>query len=257
MTDKCKKIIESQKNTYNLIFSIGEACSCTEMLRLNGLQINSYPFDWLFGSDYIGRCKILASYFERFIKKTDLEFSYEERSIKCNAYHNLYNDITFNHDFDKNVEFNIMYTEVKSKYERRIARLLKLIKKSKRILVVYIEIPSTVHTHVSDDEILKGYEIIKNSFPSSDIDLLYVKNTDTKTIIKRLNNHVTLACCDYKDKTSELDYCVDFSKLNNIMCNYKLKPALSYRLRRRFLRLFISLILSKKKRRELKEKLHV
>ena len=54
---------------YDLIFSIGEACSCTSALRLAKLQFKSYPLDWLFGSDFIGRCKILASQFEHFIGK--------------------------------------------------------------------------------------------------------------------------------------------------------------------------------------------
>lgn len=84
---------------YDFVFSIGEACSCTQILRQQGLQKASYPFDWLFGSTFVKRCELLASEFKDFIRKEDLEFSYEERSIKCYAYHNKLNGITFNHDF--------------------------------------------------------------------------------------------------------------------------------------------------------------
>lgn len=242
---------------YNLIFSIGEACSCTQALRQNKLQVYSFPFDWLFGSNYIDRCKILASNFERFIDKSDLEFSHEERSIKCNAYHNSYNDLTFNHDFDKNVEFDEMYETVKNKYNRRISRLLKLIDKSRRILVVYIEVPSSNHIQVSNEEILNGYKIIKNSFPLPEIDLLYIKNSNSETLVERLTNNATLICCDYKDKASEINYSVDFSKLSSTLSSYKLKVPLLYSLRVIFLRFFIALILNKKKRHELRKKLHV
>ena len=90
-------MIKPQK--FDLIFSLGEACSCTEVLRRNYLQIYSYPFDWLFGSNFIKRCDILASKFKNFIEKEDLKYSHEEQNINCIAYYNQSNDITFNHDF--------------------------------------------------------------------------------------------------------------------------------------------------------------
>ena len=49
---------------YDFVFSIGEACSCTQVLRQQGLQNASYPFDWLFGSTLVKRCEILANEFK-------------------------------------------------------------------------------------------------------------------------------------------------------------------------------------------------
>ena len=122
-------MVTKSSKKYDLIFSLGEACSCTQALRSCKLQCFSYPFDWLFGSNYIGRCKILSSKFERFIDKNSLKQSYEEKNINCIAYHNTYNNLTFNHDFDKNLQFNEAYLIVKERYKRRINRLLNLIKK--------------------------------------------------------------------------------------------------------------------------------
>ncbi len=104
---------------FDLIFSIGEACSCSQCLRNSRLQFYSYPFDWLYGADFIARIKLLTSGMKDFINKEDLEYHSEERNINCIAYHNKRNDIVFNHDFKKGVPFDEMYQIVKEKYDRR------------------------------------------------------------------------------------------------------------------------------------------
>lgn len=242
---------------YDLIFSLGEACSCTQALRSCKLQCFSYPFDWLFGSNYIGRCKILSSKFERFIDKNSLKQSYEEKNINCIAYHNTYNNLTFNHDFDKNLQFNEAYLIVKERYKRRISRLLNLIKKSKKILIVYIETPTANHSTISEDEIIEGYKIIKNTFPFSNMDLLYVKNNKTEECTKQINENIRLVSCDYKDYNSELDYAPDFSKLSAILDIYKLNTSMIYSFKKNMLKTLLCLIPLKKVRHSLKTRLHV
>lgn len=88
---------------YDLIFSIGEACSCTQILRQVELQDFSYPLDWLFGASFTDRIKIVASKFENFFNKDDLIYAYTEEAVPFDAYKNTLNDMTFNHDFPKNV----------------------------------------------------------------------------------------------------------------------------------------------------------
>ena len=61
----------SKFKKYDLIFSIGEACSCTEMLRKCRLQFYSYPFDWLFGSTFLNRIKMLCDDMKTFINKEE------------------------------------------------------------------------------------------------------------------------------------------------------------------------------------------
>lgn len=46
------EIISNYEKKYDLIFSIGEACSCAEVLRESRLRFYSYPFDWLYGSTF-------------------------------------------------------------------------------------------------------------------------------------------------------------------------------------------------------------
>lgn len=203
---------------YDFVFSIGEACSCTQVLRQQGLQNASYPFDWLFGSTLVKRCEILANEFKDFIRKEDLEFSYEERSVKCYAYHNKLNGITFNHDFLKSLEFDEAYPLVKEKYDRRIKRLLKRIENSNSVLVVYLESPITNHPDISNEEILQGYSILKEKFGDK-INLLYIKNSKQEVVIEEFEDgKITKVSGDYKKYGAEFDWQIKKSKVVSIFC---------------------------------------
>lgn len=222
---------------YDLIVSIGEACSCTTALRDSRLQFKSYPMDWLFGSDFIGRCKIVASRFHRFIDIQDLEYVYSERSISCDAYHNKYNDLTFNHDFEKGRPLKETYTKVSEKYERRISRLLETLDKQNRVLVVYIETPIKNHDVVNNDTLIIGQQIIANAFPNSKIDLLYFSNSYNKKQTEQVSENVTRIYDDYKNKASEVDYRVIGSVLKKHLRQVKLNLSLSIRIKRNLINL--------------------
>ncbi len=247
-----------KKHKYDLIFGIGEACSCSQLLRVNFLQFVSYPLDWLFGTDFIGRCKILANDFNNFINKDDLEYAFVEKSINCNAYHNKYNDITFNHDFRKDIPFDEMYNQVKEKYARRITRLIDDIEKSNKILVVYLEIPTINHNLISEEDIIKGFNLIKKRYPEKDIDLIYIKNSNiAKLETKQLTKNITFFKCNYKNNKSEFDNDVEFSKLNMIIKQYCLNKSFNKVLKMNFLRFGIRIIPNKKVRQNLRKKYHI
>lgn len=246
-----------KKQQYDLIFSIGEACSCTSALRRADLQLKSYPLDWLFGSDFIGRCKIVASRFNRFIEKNDLEYTYSERSISCDAYHNKYNDLTFNHDFAAGRPLNETYQDVSEKYARRISRLLETIDKSQRILLVYIETPVKNHDVVDNDDLIRGRRIIADAFPNTDIDLLYFSNSDNKKQTEKVSEHIIRVYDDYKDKASNVDYAVCEKVLLKHLRNIKLKLPLSVRFKLRLEALIINSVPFKNIRHNLQRKYHV
>ena len=44
---------------YNFVFSLGAACTCTDMIRRMKLQDYSYPFDWVWGSSFVERFNYL------------------------------------------------------------------------------------------------------------------------------------------------------------------------------------------------------
>lgn len=243
-----------QNNEYDLIFSLGEACSCATALKDANLRLASYPFDWMFGSDFLNRCKMLASKFERFIEKEDLEFSFEARSIKCNAYYNNYNNIVFNHDFLKDLPFDEAYKLVREKYDRRIQRLLNDIEKSKRVLVLYIETPVKDHILVEDKIILDGFNILREKFGNK-IELLYVKNSTVEDVTN-LTDGITVITCDYKDYSSDLDYNVNLRVLKNVLKPYKMRLPMFYKIKRVLLKFLINFVPIKAKRRELRKRYH-
>ena len=161
---------------YDLIVSIGAACSCTETLRAKNLQIYSYPFDWLAGSNFINRVKIINNNFENWFNIEDLKFKGTRKyPMPCDIYLNTRTNILFNHDFPIFSPLEILYGEVKEKYDRRINRFLYQISNSKNVLFVYLERPD-LKEDTSTEEIKEGYELLKNRFPSVDINILYLSN---------------------------------------------------------------------------------
>ena len=203
------------KKKYDLIFSIGEARSCAEVLRESRLRFYSYPFDWLYGSTLLDRIKMLANNMKDFINKEDLEFAHEARSISCNAYCNKLNNITFNHDFKNNIPFDEAYIEVREKYNKRINRLLEQIRNSQNILVVYIQTPNN-KSEIAQDAILEGYDILKEKFGDK-INLLYLfcePEIDVKNRIEiDLNQNVKCIKYDYNAYNIDFPYVVNQEKL--------------------------------------------
>lgn len=249
-----------KRKEYDIVFSIGEACSCSSSLRASDLQEASYPLDWVFGEDFIGRCKILASEFRDYINKEDLEYTYSERSIKCKAYHNKLNDLTFNHDFLENVPFDEMYDKVFEKYQRRINRVLDKIKNSKKILIVYIETPVLNHEIISDEDIIRGVDIVLNKFKKEDntIDFLYMQNTKGEYKEKLIKENILKIECDYKDHNSDIDFVVDFKVLKKVLKNlYKLKVPRFYYFNKKIKKFLVNFVPKKALRHKLRVKYHL
>lgn len=163
---------------YDLVVSLGEACGCSETLRICNLQAFSYPFDWMYGSNLIDRVKILTSGFKNFLRKEDLVFAHDVRSISCDAYHNNYNDITFNHDFPMNIPLDRSFPEVKVKYDRRINRLFDKIEQSKKVLFVHMEVPGTTKKFGKDDILIQVQKDLQEAFPNTKCHFLYLEHMD-------------------------------------------------------------------------------
>ena len=244
---------------YDFIFSLGAACSCTQMLRKAQLQFASYPLDWLFGSDLAGRVDIVASRFTRFLEETDLTYTYSERSISCDAYHNAFNDLTFNHDFESGKELKETYPAVKEKYNRRIKRLLDRIEAASTVLGVFIETPDSGKSRYTAQDLQEIHTKLNKAFPNKRFDLLYV-SPDTalehgKIVTESWENGVDWVVSEYSYKKPDTPaYAPDSHVLLKILKNYKLNLPLSLRLKRLLQRLYIRVIPIKSIRKKLKQK---
>ncbi len=214
----------SYKTKYDLIFSIGEACSCTQSIRKCRMQYSSYPFYWIVGCDIVNRCKMLTNNLEKFIDKEDLVFSHKVESTQCNAYKNKYNGILFNHDFKIDETLDQGYEGVKSKYERRLNRLYSNIEESKKILVVYLQIPDSKEI-VKDEDLIEAHNILKSKFGDK-ITLLYIHNTDGIKLENRksikIGKNIEKVTFEYDKHDKEITYAVNFKTLRKYFSIYKI-----------------------------------
>ena len=135
---------------YDLVLGIGTACSCTQCLRAAGLQHLSFPYDWMSPSpnrpddcrmDLRRRIDDFVDGFPEFLRRENLEYIGRSADGKNEIYLNRKTRIIHNHDFRSGIPFDMAYQEASETYRRRINRILRLIGKSKRVLIVRIDRP--------------------------------------------------------------------------------------------------------------------
>lgn len=219
---------KGKKQTFDLYVSLGAACSCTETLRKAGLQFYSYPFDWLYGSDFLNRIKILNADFENWINKEDMLFMGERQfPLPRNIYVNKNTGIVYNHDFPVNIPLEDSCSGVISKYERRIKRLFNQIKSSKKVLFVYIEMPNQ-NENAANSALIEGLHILQNKFPETNISILYLTNNADFNFDSRrteaVNEKITKTEFFYDARNKEIPYQVNTKELLKLFENYKISP---------------------------------
>jgi len=212
-------------HSYDFIFSIGSACSCTTNLRLQGLQKFSYPFDWLYGPDFHGRIEIIKNKFKNFINFESCKLIFSDRSTKYHAYKNIDNGLIFNHDFPMDEEFRVAYAEVSKKYLRRINRTLLNLETSKKTLLVYLETPNEKHIY-DIYEICKAQRELSKSYCKTDIDILYIafdENMRHGEMWQEEQDHVYHVRMNYKSLNSgDPDYAVDSTCILRVLSQFSL-----------------------------------
>jgi len=186
---------------YNLVFSLGAACACTECLRDVGLQFSSFPFDWLFGSTLPRRTDILVDGCDDWLRLEDLEHVFSATVIRTEAYRNNATGITFNHDFPAGVPIAESIAGVREKYDRRFARLRSLIARGGDVLAVYIT-PPPKGTPPTPVDAAYCHHRLSERFPNARFTVLVLRpgeNADPR--IENPSEGVTFATFDYRSRT--------------------------------------------------------
>lgn len=221
----------SFKQKYDLIFSLGEACSCSSALRRANLQITSFPFDWLFGAKFLDRVKILTNDFKDLIRCEDLKYKGNNNipTHLCSIYENKSNGIIFNHDILESEKFEEVIDEVIKKYERRAKRLIDKGLNSKKILAVYIDSPGAKWVEKDENDFIEGQKLLQSKFPNAKTDLLVLRWKKGLSIKKkeftRINDNIIRYSFDYQfhhKKKVVADYVVDEKMLMEIFKKYEL-----------------------------------
>ena len=162
------------RERYDLVFGVGQACSCSWALREAGLQFASYPFDWVANVDLVGRARIVADDFRDWLVEDRMELEKGTPSYNCDIYHNRVTGMGFNHDFPKGVPFKESFPAVREKYRRRIDRLFADIRRSKRVLVVWIGVPGRGVLPEGHISMLLG--VLREKFPGVEFKMLVLEN---------------------------------------------------------------------------------
>ncbi|MBR6022589.1 MAG: hypothetical protein IK066_09265 [Kiritimatiellae bacterium] len=129
------------RRRYDLVFSLGYDCKCSQSLRRAGLQHFSYPFDWLIGTTVPERARIVADSFRGWFELADLEdigpSPFNRFAVVTRIAVNRKSGLEFRHDFPLETPLCEGYPGAAEKYERRTERLLASIEKASSVLAVF------------------------------------------------------------------------------------------------------------------------
>ena len=193
---------------YDLAFSLGRACSCSETLRKARLQHLSFPWDWI-GAERslvpdlkLRTDSICNGTFHSWFTPSDLELDTVHEWHTKALYSSRSTGLLYNHDFPKGVPLEESFPAVKAKYDRRFARLMDLIGKSKKILLVRIDPPNGLKPTSVDDCLSARSEFAKR-FPHAQFDFIMMSFDKGRPVEKRLvetpEDGFTHISFDYKD----------------------------------------------------------
>ncbi len=132
----------ADNRTFDVVYSIGQACPCARDLGRMGLRTQSGPFDWNWQVGFYERFDMMVSRFDSFIEKEDL-YLVEDRNTEsgalCDAYKNRRTGFRHSHDFPAGVPLDESYPKVREKYRRRIERMLSFLDDpNQRVLLVWV-----------------------------------------------------------------------------------------------------------------------
>lgn len=209
--------MQSKNQKYDLIFSLGGTCATSKQLRYRKLQFKSFPFDWLFHVDerlFLFVADYFKTGFKDWFKKENLqELSADERG---NSKHDQYKDIVsgfrFIHDFFKKYSFDVNYYKANRKYQRRIKRLLKYIKKSNTILMI-----ADIDFEVVPSKLSEFINTVQSVFPQKTFDLLVIGfNAKESMDASVLENCRIVSFTDDRDEYNYIGVCDQFYALDEV-----------------------------------------
>lgn len=189
-----------EKRTYDLAFGLGYSCGASQALRDAGLQFASFPLDWIGSPGIVRSAEIVASDFAHWLDREALELVDVRHGSGFNTriYRNRLTGIGFSHEFGDFQTFDESYPKIVEMYERRIERLGDLLKKAKRVLLVYLELP--FRTRANDADLAQTRRLIATRYPNASFDLAYAyedPSCPTPRIVSE-GDGVTVLSLDYR-----------------------------------------------------------
>jgi len=208
--------------TYDFAFGCGFSCGVTQALRTANLQFASLPFDWTATPSVLKAAQMVASGFDKWLERGDLELvDVRHSGINKRIYFNRRTGFGFVHDFSLFMSEGEAFAFESDKYARRIARLDKSLRAAKKVLVVAAECP--ILPRMTDASLAEARCVFGEKYPATAFDILYFYPEDGRTAahVVSENDGVTVVACEYRkwldrELHHEIDnsQIVDFLKAN-------------------------------------------
>lgn len=201
---------------YDLYIPCGSYCATASNLKANGLRTASYPFDWVAGMTLGKSTAYILNHFENFLNKNNMSVCCEDNYFLILKNEN---NISFNHDFFKNVPFDEMFSRTKEKYNRRINRLYQNIQSADSICFLHY---SDCETETVSDAVATWQNFIKN-FPNKKMEIIYIKESENITSNKeeKYAGNFSLFYVAKTERTPD-KWQGNIPAVKNILQNYKL-----------------------------------
>ena len=206
---------------FDLIVPIGYACSCSQALRRAGLQLASFPWDWVGVPPPSERCATICGGFKDFMNLEDLEWAGRNDTFGHEEVRNKRNGLIILHDFVSGVPIEDQYPAIAAKYARRIKRLEKCLRAAKRVLLVSIDAPVTPEP-ISPEDCKKALDIMTSAYPHAEFSILLMNLTEGLSEKNRIDETpikgVRRVAFDYKSHAPDAPkYGVDIDMLANFL----------------------------------------
>lgn len=174
------------------------------------IRTASLPFDWI-GREPNGLAvavRLICDGFKGFLEKEALEPrpnrhrpNIDDR--ETDYYLDRGTGMLVYHDFPAGVPLDESYPSVRAKYDRRIARMYRMLDGAKRVLLVY----HTPMEHPSDEEMGRQLGQMRARFPGKRIDLLVIEEAaglGGVEIGSPADGICHVRCCLYAQKTDRV-----------------------------------------------------
>ena len=229
---------------YDLIVPLGYACSCSQTLRRAGLQLASFPWDWVGVPPPSERCRLICDGFRDWMNLEDLKWEGSNDTFGHEEVRNTKTGLIILHDFKQGIPLKEQYADVAEKYARRIARLDKLLRSARNVLLVTIDAPVTP-TPTPPEDCMKAIQTMSARYPNARFDFLLLHLDAKRTLAERIDETplpgIRLISFDYRSHAAdapkygiEIDALADFLRREYTVNDYRTKEEIkAHKARRR------------------------
>lgn len=244
--------MSGNKQSYDLICSLGGNCAAAHNLLYKGLRTVAFPFDWTYFNSDEAVYRLSEGFKDDFknyaLKKNLKELPINPSHSDKIQYEDCYGKIIWANHFLYDEDRDLGYQRVKEIIDKRFRRLVTSVKKSKKILFIF-----SVSFCIKPDSFIYLASALNKIYPNKNISIRVLCFDAINDSIYENNN---IQICYYQRKINNQDF-ITTNEEWDFLDNLKIKNVILYNIKSKVLRLLIKLIPYKPLRKKLRKKYHV